>query len=834
MRVTLRSGLWPVCFAATLLALSATYAWSQCGDFNDDGSVTAADALGILGAAVGIQSCDAYHCDVDSNGSVTPTDSFITLRFSVGDSGATLACPEDSDACLNDMEFFFQKIWTPIFTDCIACHNPNGIANFTDHVLLPETVNGYLDHNFGVLRNLYDIGKGDLLLIKPQGIGHGGGQRLGITPQSIHYRNLGELLERFANPVTECSTTGDFWANVSHTSDVETLYKAAIVFAGRRPTVGEEQTAARGDLRTAVRSLMDGDSFDDFLREAANDHLLTDKYLLDQTSAFGALQGEYQYENLYRRINIVRELLGDEEAHEAWHRTNRALAREPLELIVHIAKRERPYTEIVTADYLMVNPWSAVVYDTNGDLANDWDDNTWQEGRNRGYRLRGYPHAGVLTSPMFLARFPSTATNRNRARARWTYRFFLGVDIEGLAPRTVNPAELDEADNPTMFNPSCTVCHSAMDPVAGTFQDFSDDGLYLENDTDSLPHSYKEGDLYHYGDRWYRDMRAPGFAGSIMPGSETGSSIAWLGRQIAVDPRFARGAVEFWYKGLFGRAPLPRPKDPTVSDYSARLAAYVAQDEVFEGTAAKFADGTAGTGRNGPFNLKDLLVELAVSPLFTASAAAAVSGARQTELEQLGFAKLLTPEQLNRKFEGTTGSRWARRWDSEEPDLLGRYRLFYGGIDSAGITKRATELNTLMGTVPQRLAYEMACPLVVGELSKPPRDRALFLFVEADDVPEDAAAAVAIRTNIAWLHQWLLGEFLAEDDPEIDETYRLFREVRTLRISHGKTTNLRWGGGHCEIDFEEGNTIDTDEHHTVRAWIAVLAYLLSDYRFIYE
>jgi mono/diheme cytochrome c family protein len=822
------------CAAAVLSILWAAPAWSQCGDFNDDGSVTAADALGILTVSVGHSTCDPYHCDVDDNGAITPTDSFRTLLYSVGASGVTLACPEDPNGCLNDLEFFFQKIWTPILTDCIACHNANGIANFTDHVLMPETVNGYLDHNFGVLRNLYDIGKGDLLLIKPQGIGHGGGQRLGITPDSVHYRNLSELLARFANPVTECGTTSDFWANVVHSGDVETLYKAAILFAGRRPTLEEEQAAARGDLRSAIRGLMDGQAFEDFLREAANDQFLTDKYLLDQTSAFGALQGDYQYRNLYRRIEIVRALLGDDAAHDAWHRTNRALAREPLELVVHIVTRERPYTEIVTADYLMVNPWSAVVYDTNGDLTNDWDDNTWQEGRNRGYRLRGYPHAGVLTSPMFLARFPSTATNRNRARARWAYKFFLGVDIEGLAPRTVNPAELDEADNPTMFNPNCTVCHSAMDPVAGTFQDFGDDGLYLENDTDSLPRTYKETDLYEYGDRWYRDMRAPGFAGTVMPTSTTDSAIVWLGRQIASDPRFARGAVEFWYRGLFGRAPLARPRDPTVADYNARLSGYVAQDEVFDDIAAKFAGGTAGTGRNGPFNLKDLLVELAVSQLFTASAAVDAGHSRTPALEQLGFIKLLTPEQLNRKFEGTTGARWARRWDPDEPDLLGRYRLFYGGIDSAGITKRATELNTLMGTVPQRLAYEMACPLAVGEFSKPPRDRALFPFVEPEDLPENPVSDVAIRTNIAWLHRWLLGEFLADGDREIEETYRLFREVRALRISRNKTTNLRWGSGHCEFDFDERTTITTDEHHTVRAWIAVLAYLLSDYRFLYE
>ena len=89
-----------------------------------------------------------------------------------------------------------------------------------------------------------------------------------------------------------------------------------------------------------------------------------------------------------------------------------------------------------------------------------------------------YPHAGVLNTPSFLFRYPTTATNRNRARARWTYYHFLDVDIESSASRTMDPVALADTNNPTMHNPSCTVCHTIMDPVAGAFQDYGDDGFY--------------------------------------------------------------------------------------------------------------------------------------------------------------------------------------------------------------------------------------------------------------------------------------------------------------------------------------------------------------------
>ena len=717
--------------ALVLAPFAATDASAMCGDFNDDGNITAVDALGILNSAIGIESCELYDCDVDGSGQVTATDALHTLDTAVGGQ-AMSDCPADPSVCLNDIEFFFQRVWTPVLTDCIACHNAQGIASATDHVLKGPAEEGYLEHNFAVLRTLHSLGKSDLMLSKPLGIAHAGGQRLGMAEGDANYQSLEELIVRFDQPVTDCGTSSDFWTGISHVTQNETLHKAAIVFAGRRPTASEQRAVDDGgetELRRQIRRMMEGDHFDNFLRESVNDRLLTDKFVR-RGKAFGVLQGDYQYPDLYARIDIIRALQGDEAADQAYDSTNTGLAREPLELFVHIAKKDKPYTQIVTADYMIVNPWSSAVYKTGADFDDFSDADEWRKGTNKGYRLSGYPHAGVLTSPMFLNRFPSTATNRNRARARWISKFFLGEDIEALSPRTIDPSALDETDNPTMNNPACTVCHTVMDPIAGALQNFGDDGIFLENDEHSLPRSYTQSDMFQDGDRWYRDMRNPGFGNLEMPESETDRSISWLGQQIAADPRFARGAVEFWHEAVFGRPPVARPTDPSQGDYTARLAAFSAQSDVFDDIAREFRDGTAGTGRNGIFNLKDLLVEIAISPLFTASAAVQDDNDRQIQVDSLGLFKLLSPEQLNRKFESVTGHSWARSWDPDNPELLGRYRLFYGGIDSDGIIVRAEELNALMSTVPQRMAYETACPIAVKDFSLDADDRLLFPFVE--------------------------------------------------------------------------------------------------------
>ena len=182
----------------------------------------------------------------------------------------------------------------------------------------------------------------------------------------------------------------DFWSGAHYLDDVATLNKAGLVLAGRRPTPAEQAAVYAGgeaELRRTLRRMLDGPEFEAFVRETANDHLLTDKYLIHQSNAFGVLQGEYQYPDLYERIEVLRAIYGDDAAWDAWEKTNRALAREPLELFAYIVRNERPYTEIVTADYFMVNPWSNSVYRGGADFGNDWGEENWKRGSNRGYRL---------------------------------------------------------------------------------------------------------------------------------------------------------------------------------------------------------------------------------------------------------------------------------------------------------------------------------------------------------------------------------------------------------------------------------------------------------------
>ena len=362
----------------------------------------------------------------------------------------------------------------------------------------------------------------ELILNKVQGVGHGGSVQLaaGTDGFADMERFLG-MLGADVGPLA--ITPATLFDGVKLESWRSTLRRAAIVFAGRVPT-DEEYAAIRGatgnEFRAAIRGLMEGPGFHEFLIRAGNDRLLTDRdanrdlldvKFVEHANTLYAL-GKAAIESGYAG-KAQREL-------ETYQRAfPYGVGRAPLELIAHVAANDLPYTEVLTADYIMANPQAARAYGVETAFVDDGDVHDFQpsevasyyrddeskvieEDPVLGHRVidpgdlaTDYPHAGILNTTAFLSRYPSTATNRNRARSRWTYYHFLGLDIEKSASRTTDPAALADTNNPTMHNPACTVCHTAMDPVAGAFQNYGDEGWYRDRwgGLDSLDDFYKDG-----------------------------------------------------------------------------------------------------------------------------------------------------------------------------------------------------------------------------------------------------------------------------------------------------------------------------------------------------
>ena len=423
---------------------------------------------------------------------------------------------------------FRDQISGPIVQSrCVNCHVLGGLSGHTRLVFVRRA--SEVDHlalNLRAFENFLaaveDEGGGMHVLNKIQGVSHGGGVQvpLGSADFANMQRFLGLLGEQVA---TAALTPETLFDTVVLASDRRTLRRAALIFAGRLPTEAEYAAVEDGDeaaLRATVRGLMEEPQFHEFLIRGSNDRLLTDQIagrILDDTDPYLV---DFANE-AYGRKKVMH-ANGDERSRRDFYlwldSVEYGARRAPLELIAYVAQNDLPYTEILTADYIMANPWSAAAYGASTPFVDPANPYEFRPSRIVEYYRKGhgfdseydpvllairvldpgplgtdYPHAGILNTTSFLHRYPTTATNRNRARARWTYYHFLGVDVEKSASRTTDPAALADTNNPTMYNPACTVCHSVLDPVAGAFQNYGDDGLYKDQwgGLDSLDEFYK-------------------------------------------------------------------------------------------------------------------------------------------------------------------------------------------------------------------------------------------------------------------------------------------------------------------------------------------------------
>ena len=181
---------------------------------------------------------------------------------------------------------------------------------------------------------------------------------------------------------------------------------------------------------------------------------------------------------------------------QAEYRFERSVGEEPLRLMAQIAVQDRPWSEIVTADYTVGNDTLASIWPMDCDPGSGWRACRYTDDR---------PAAGVLSTNGLWWRYYSTVSNYNRGRAAAVSRLLLCEDIlsrpvsfaQGVA--LVDAGGVEEA---LRQDPYCMGCHSGLDPA---------------------------------------------FAGAPV------QDLADLGQQIAADPRFTRCAAESFAEQLWRR-----------------------------------------------------------------------------------------------------------------------------------------------------------------------------------------------------------------------------------------------------------------------------------------
>jgi hypothetical protein len=563
---------------------------------------------------------------------------------------------------------------------------------------------------------------------------------------------------------------------------------------------------------------MKEEAFHDRLREGFNDIFLT--LGVDGNADQSLLSYEHfeKTRHWYQKFDLSH--IPEKERQRAGYKLaddyRKALLGEPMQLIDHIVRNDRPFTEIVTADYIMVTPYSARGYGVFDQLKSKFKnvDDPFEyipvklkalKGRSRSTDQESgtgdYPHAGILSTFQYLRRYPTTETNRNRLRARMFYLHFLGVDALELAARVSDAAAVTaKYPIPTMQASECVVCHKTLDPVASCFQDFYEfEGVYGRR---------KGG--------WYKDMFEAGFEGEKLPPTERWRALQWLGERTAKDPRFAVAMVEHVYYILTGRKVLLAPKDLDDPLYPARRRAYQEQRRRIETIAADFT-------KSG-FNLKVAFKDWIVSDFYRADgmAVALTDPERRAELADVGIHRMLSPEQVERKIQAIFGTRWGR--------FNGQLAALYGGIDSKEVTERATDPSGAMGAIQRTLSDDVAARQTLRDFMLKPAERRLFPGIEPSVLPGSSPEAdAAIRRAIVHLHERVLGRHDAFDSVEVSRTFDLFAGIVADAKAHKGLDNR-------EIYHARANipNAPNDPHYTIRAWRGVLTYLLRRPEFLYE
>ncbi len=754
----------------------------------------------------------------------------------VAEGGAAGGTPT-ARAARNFDDYFAKEVWPKVgAVRCVTCHKQGGDAEESKLILQdPRKLQAHaqdeaLSHNreaFARLARIKHKDQSRLLVKVTGGLDHGGADVL--KPDSTGYRILAEFVRRVntpqpttPRPVAEDKNLPPFFAGVEMLDSRRLLRRVTLSLTGRLPTPAERTAVAAKEL-TGLPPLLDEllkeDAFYDRLREGFNDIFLT--LGLDGNPEATVLSYEhFTKTRLWTQKHDLSHIADPKARQQARYKLDadyrKALLGEPMKLLEHIVRNDRPFTDIVTADYIMVTPYTARGYGVFDEVKAQFKnpDDPFEyipvklkalKGRSKATDQESatgdYPHAGLLSTFQYLRRYPTTETNRNRLRARMYYLHFLGVDALELAARVSDAAAVSaKYPIPTMQASECVVCHKTLDPVAGCFQDYySFEGVYGRR---------KGG--------WYKDMFEAGFEGEKMEPGERWRALQWLGERTAKDPRFAVAMTEHVYYILTGRKVLQAPRDLDDPLYAAKRRAYQEQRRQVEAIAERFA-------KSG-FNLKNAFKDWIVSDFYRADGLATAQNnpQRRAELDDIGVFRMLAPEQVERKVKAVFGQPWGK--------LKDQLAILYGGIDSKEVTERATDPSGAMGALQRILANDVACKHTLRDFALKPSERRLFPGIEPNVLPNSSPEADAtIRRAIVHLHELVLGRHDAVASAEVGRTFDLFAGIVADAWEQKGLDKLE--AYSCRANVPDA---PADPHYTIRAWRAVVTYLLRRPEFLYE
>ncbi len=479
--------------------------------------------------------------------------------------------------------------------------------------------------------------------------------------------------------------------------------RMSIDLRGVTPSLEELERAASGELDVLLDAWLDDPRFEEHLADAlAEDWLLRPDTLRVGPEEFGIDVGDHAFA--------------------------RAFGNEPARLMARIAASDRPWTEIVTADWTMGNDVMAQAVDLV--FEDPTDRSEWRVARY----TDGRPADGVLSTSGLWLRYHTTIFNYNRGRAAALSRYLLCVEY-GERPVPFAPdigTSADEQEAAIRSEPGCVACHASLDPLGGTLF-----GFWPFEDMDG-----EELVRYHPERERYSEVATgtiPAYFGTPLTAS------VQLGGLIAGDPRFAQCSARRTAARLWGRAP--------------------AESEL--GELAELRDALVGSG----WSMKALIRAVLSTEDYRAGHLGA--GASEEQLSTVRTRRSLSTATLASVVEDLTGFRWTYDGvDELDSDTTG-YRALLGGADGVVVRTPNPAPTASQAAALQRLAEQAAAVVAQADLAAPRAERRLI-----GTTVDDAAllpGSAAIDAELDAIHRRVLG--IAPTSTEREELRGLYDGV---------------------------------------------------------
>jgi hypothetical protein len=412
-----------------------------------------------------------------------------------------------------------------------------------------------------------------------------------------------------------------------------------------------------------------------------------------------------------------------------------AAGEEPLRVMAKIAMDDLPYDTAVQGDFTVVNdtlaPWFPTDFPASaGDRPAD------ARGWTVAHYTDGRPHAGVLATDGLWWRYPSTYSNKQRKRANTASKLFVCRDFLQTPVTFDNNVDLldeDALNDAIANNAACKTCHDDLEPIAGFFWGFD-----FEYDAGFL---LQDGLRYHpERENQWQDLGGIPPAWFGVPGTTLGD----LGRALVADPDFDPCAVRHVYQHLL-RRPLIDGED--------------------DGAIASHVRDFRQNGRT----IRSIWRSVLADPRYRGVVEPGVTGMPR---------KLMTPALLQSAIRDLTGFDWSVYGTTQLDHELYGIETLGGGIDGTTVTVPASQPNTTVVLVEDRVATGAAAYAVGRERGQDPSERRLFgriTFEETLDSDPDA-----VKAQLVDLVREVLGREVTADGPEVAALTDLWGEVHGL------------------------------------------------------